>query len=116
MWAPTPEKMTDTQCTHTFVRVADWASPPQKDALELWACAIVERCLAPLAAAMSPIESSSNVAKHAAHVLVELGMRAFVFYLEQGIFPELEAKAAKQLSLAKAGKLPASVRQSAVLV
>jgi len=91
-WAPKSEDL--QQRDMAYIRIDDWMPHPNSAFLEQWACARVGAYLEPLSAALAPIKTSDKVSRHSAHVLLELGMRAFIFYLEAGVFHELEAKAA----------------------
>jgi len=95
MWAPSLDLA--ERRSHKWQRVDGWAYPQNGKDLEQWAKERVEALLSPLSNALAPIKPSARVANDAAHVLVQLGMRACVFYLEYGIFPELETKASDLL-------------------
>ena len=99
MWAPSKEDIAHAECNQIFVRVEGWASPPHKDELGQLGDHTVQDLLTPFIEVLSPFITADSVARQAAHVLVELGMQAFVFYLEHGIFPELEAICATRLNL-----------------
>jgi hypothetical protein len=100
MWVPSKENpSSDMDEDRKFSRVDGWAPPKHKDRLELWAKQSVQEYL-PFLSNLSAIVTCDKMANSAAHVLVELGLPAFIFYLEEGILPELEAKA-RQLQLQK---------------
>jgi hypothetical protein len=73
------------------------AYPQNGKDLEQWAKERVEALLSPLSNALTPIKTSDRVANDETHVLVQLGMRACVYYLECGIFPEPKTKASDLL-------------------
>jgi len=107
MWAPSEEQTRSMFQDHKqFIMVTQWTPPRNGGVLLKWARDCVETYLLPLASALAPIKTSSKVPEHAAHVLVELGMMAFIFYLEKGIFPELENKAQTLLALTGDFSLP----------
>jgi len=95
MWAPSTNLEAERKLE--WRRVEGWATPQNRDSLEQWAKDRVDELLRPLATALAPIKKTGKTANDAAHVLGELGMRACVFYLEYGLFPELEDKAAELL-------------------
>jgi hypothetical protein len=95
MWAPSLDVAEKRSLK--WQQVDGWAYPQDGEGLEQWAKERVEALLLPLSNALAPIKTSTRVANDAAHVLVQLGMRACVFYLEYGIFPELETKASDLL-------------------
>jgi ERCC4-related helicase/uncharacterized membrane protein YgcG len=95
LWAPDPEHLQKPDLA--YERIDDWLPPSNGKFLEQWTCESVGEYLEPLAAALAPIKKCDKVARHAAHVLLELGMRALIYYLEIGVFHELEAKVADLL-------------------
>ena len=98
MWGP--EIGSVEQRSLEWRRVDGWLCPQNSDELAQWATQRVEELLLPLSDALSPITTSRRVANQAAHVLLELGLPSFIFYLEVGIFPELENHIAEYLKLA----------------
>ena len=95
MWAPSTNLEAERKLE--WRRVDGWATPQNRDNLEQWAKDRVHGLLEPLAEALASIKTSNKTANDAAHVLGELGLPACIFYLEYGIFPELEDKAAELL-------------------
>ena len=104
MWVPSKENPSSEE-DRKFIRVDGWAIPKHNDRLELWAQKSVQEYLRmlseylPILSTLNAIVTCDKAANSAAHVLVELGMPAFIFYLEEGILPELEAKAHQQLQI-----------------
>ena len=89
MWAPDRIDLVEQRSVE-WRQVDGWACPQNSNDLTQWAIQRVEEMLLPLSDAISPIITSHRVATQAAHVLLELGMHSFIFYLEYGIFPELK--------------------------
>jgi len=102
MWAPSQEKIAQYQQKATlrrFESVNDWRPPQEEEKLNSWARTIVEKDMEELTAAVGPVGKTKKVGADAAHVLIELGIPSFIYYLEHGIFPELEQKADTRLDL-----------------
>jgi hypothetical protein len=93
MWVPS-KKNPSSEEDRKFIRVDGWAPPKHNDRLDLWAQKSVQEYLRmlseylPILSTLSAIVTCDKAANSAAHVLVELGMPAFIFYLEEGILPE----------------------------
>ena len=98
VWAPPPN---DDDDGARFSSIDDWDPLENGEQLKSWAVHIVEEHLRALEDNLGRMKKLEKVALDAAHVLCELGMRAFVYYLTQGIFPELEQKTNTRINVMK---------------